>query len=816
MDTLIEKAANAIGSFFVSLNSVSQKKVRADENGGVDKSNSALFAKAAAEGAVLLKNNGVLPLENKECVSVFGRVQYNWFYTGYGSGGEVNRPYEVNLIDGIRACDGLMLNERLAQKYEKWCAGNKIQDSVWGMWPRFYPEMPIEAAEVFRAARESDCAVIVIGRSSGEDRDCALEKGSWYLTDDERRLLNVVTDYFPKTVVLLNIGCIMDMAWIEDYGDKIGAVMLLWQGGQESGTAAADLLCGKANPCGALADTVAKKYEDYPGSADFANREFNHYSEDIYVGYRYFETFAKDRVLYPFGFGLSYTDFELKLKNAGAKENGFLFEVTVKNTGSRAGKRSVMLYLEKPQGVLGNPLRELAAFSKTKLLDPNEEQDIELFVSMYQLTSYDSQGVSGFESSYVTQAGEYGFYLGQAADCPEKVFSYYQEKTSLYEKLSENLAPTEKFEIINPVKGINGYIPVKRPVPLRKTDLRQKITDEMPQAFSPSCQSSISLFDVADGKNTLEEFVSTLSLDELEALTRGDYTMNSKLGAAGNAGAFGGVLQSLRDKGVPPVITTDGPSGIRLSAKCSLIPIGSLLACSFDTALVEEVYKAVAAEMLERGSDVLLAPGMNIHRNPLCGRNFEYYSEDPYVSGKISAAAVRGIQSKGASACPKHLACNNQEFARTKNDSRVSERALREIYLKGFEICVKEAQPQNIMTSYNKINGVYNHYNYELCTDILRKEWHYKGNVMTDWWMQKGKSPEFPNIRDNAYRVRAQVDVLMPGGKRSGKRKPDGTLLESFGDRGGMTLAELQRTAVNVLRFAMNSTAYKRFREYRG
>lgn len=345
--------------------------------------------------------------------------------------------------------------------------------------------------------------------------------------------------------------------------------------------------------------------------------------------------------------------------------------------------------------------------------------------------------------------------------------------------------------------------------------MRQKILNELPQAFNPSC-AEITFQDVVSGKNTLEEFVATLSLDELEALSRGDYTMDSNLGAAGNAGAFAGVLKSLRDKGVPPVITTDGPSGIRLSAKCSLIPIGTLLACSFDTALVEEVYGAVAAEMAQRGSDVLLAPGMNIHRNPLCGRNFEYYSEDPYVSGKIASAAVRGIQSLGASACPKHFACNNQEFARTKNDSRVSERALREIYLKGFEICVKEAKPKNIMTSYNKINGVYNHYNYELCTDILRKEWHYEGNVMTDWWMQKGRSPEFPSIRDNAYRVRAQVDVLMPGGKRSGRRKPDGTLLESLGDRDGITLAELQRTAVNVLRFAMNSTAYKRFCTRRG
>ncbi|MBR2278653.1 MAG: glycoside hydrolase family 3 protein, partial [Eubacterium sp.] len=293
-------------------------------------------------------------------------------------------------------------------------------------------------------------------------------------------------------------------------------------------------------------------------------------------------------------------------------------------------------------------------------------------------------------------------------------------------------------------------------------------------------------------------------LVELEAITRGDYTMDSKLGAKGNAGAFAGVLESLRDKGVPAVITTDGPSGIRLFAYCSLIPIGTLLACTFDTELVEAIHTELAKEMKERGTDVLLAPGMNIHRNPLCGRNFEYYSEDPYITGKMAAAAVRGIQSQGASACPKHFACNNQEMRRTKNDSRLSERALREIYLKGFEICVREAQPKNIMTSYNRINGVYGHYNYDLCTTILRGEWGYEGNVMTDWWMQSEKSPENPAVKDQAYRVRAQIDVFMPGGARVTNRKPDKTLLSSLGKPFGITLGEIQRSAMNVLKCAMD------------
>ena len=276
--------------------------------------------------------------------------------------------------------------------------------------------------------------------------------------------------------------------------------------------------------------------------------------------------------------------------------------------------------------------------------------------------------------------------------------------------------------------------------------------------------------------------------------------MNSPLGAEGNAGVFGGVLQSLRDKGVKPIVTTDGPSGIRLKASCSLLPIGSLLSSTWNEALLSEVYKKVGEEMKDRGSDVLLAPGMNIHRNPLCGRNFEYFSEDPLLSGKSAAAVVRGLQSAAVSACPKHFACNNQETNRTKNDSRVSERALREIYLKNFEICIKESSPLNIMTSYNKVNGVWSHYNYDLCTQILRNEWHYEGNVITDWWMQKSKSPEFPEMRDNAYRVRAQVDVLMPGGERVGKRKPDGTLLKTYNKPDGITLGELQRTAKNVLK----------------
>ena len=332
----------------------------------------------------------------------------------------------------------------------------------------------------------------------------------------------------------------------------------------------------------------------------------------------------------------------------------------------------------------------------------------------------------------------------------------------------------------------------------------EEIEKNLPEAPDFTGDKGIKLEDVANNRATLAGFTAQLEDIELEALCRGDYVMNSKLGTPGNAAVYGGILKSLRKKGVPPVSATDGPSGIRLHCYASLLPIGTLLASTWNQQLVRELYAVEGAEMARKGSDVLLAPGMNIHRDPLCGRNFEYFSEDPLLAGTMGAAV--GIQSQGVSACPKHFACNNQETMRIYNDSRVSERALREIYLKGFEICVKTAHPFNIMTSYNKINGVWGHYHYGTCTQILRGEWEYDGCVMTDWWMRACKDPDFPLLRNNAYRVRGQVDVLMPGaGAGSRKAKYDPTLLESLGKPDGITRAEIFRSAMNTLRFVLRS-----------
>ncbi len=796
-DKLITGAVNVVSKITGSL--AQDESARQGAEQGVDAAMSSLLRTVAAEGAVLLENR-VLPLKTGTMVSVFGRVQLDWFFTGYGSGGDVNAPYKVNLLEGLRNCPELIVNEELRGVYEAWVQKNPADHGFWGHWPRFHPEMPLSEELVKTASQKGGNAVVVIGRSSGEDRENVLEKGSYYLTDDETRLLDTVTAYFSDTIVLLNIGSIMDLSWIGRYKERLGTVLLLWQGGMESGNAACDLLCGKASPNGRLTDTVANAYEDYPSSPCFGGKKYNFYLENIYVGYRWFETFRKEGVLYPFGYGLSYTAFSRRVVKITPLRSGYEIEIVVTNTGRLSGRETVCLYIEKPCATLGNPLRELAVFKKTRSLSPGESQYLSFSVDKAAFASYDDAGKTGNKSCYVIEKGVYRLYLGGDVRNASKIFELSFPENEIIERLSEAAAPKQAFSVVSPGKNDDGSFYVnKQPVSLSTVNLKRRILDNLPESIPPTGDRGYTLSDVRAEKVSLDDFIAQLTDNELEALSRGDYTMNSPLGQKGNAGVLGGVLESLRKKGLPPVTVTDGPSGIRLFACCSLMPIGTLLACTFDTALIEALFEKVGQEMKDRGSDILLAPGMNIHRNPLCGRNFEYYSEDPLVTGKIAAAAVRGLQKAGVSACPKHFACNNQEVNRNRNDSRLSERALRQIYLKGFEICVKEASPQWIMTSYNKINGVWGHYHYDLCVTILRKEWGFQGAVMTDWWMKKSASPEFPALRDNAYRVRAGVDVLMPGGKRVGKKKPDGTLIKTLGKPDGITRGELQHTAQNVL-----------------
>lgn len=803
--TFKDKINDLIGKVVNSSSQLSQEETaRAAVEKTITEGMPELARKMASEGAVLLKNeNQLLPLAKGTKVSLFGRTYYDYFYVGYGSGGDVNRPYAINLAEGIENCEDLELNKELHNVYLNWIEKNPVSHGYWAHWPLRYEEMPLDDNTVEKAAQSSDVAVVTIGRSSGEDRDSELGNGSYYLHDQEVEMLNIVSKYFSNIVVLLNVGAIIDMSWVKHF-KKISAVMYVWQGGMESGNAVADLLCGKACPSGRLTDTISKEYYDQPSSICFGNKKANEYTEDIFVGYRYFETFAPDKVSYPFGFGLSYTNFEITHKNAKAVDGGFEFTIEVKNIGDVAGKEVVQLYLQKPCIKLGNPARELVAFAKTDILEPNQTQELTMLVDMYQLTAFDDCGSTNNGSCYVIENGDYNFFVGKDVRNNEKVFTYYQPETKVFEQVKQVSAPKADFKVFRATMNEDGeYCLDTKWVAKEKYDLASRILYNLPETIEQTGDKGYKLQDVKDGKVTLDQFVAQLNDEELEAITRGGYKMDHPLGPKGNAGIYGGVLESLRDKGIRPVVTTDGPSGIRLTACCSLLPIGTLMACSFNTALVEEIYTIVAGELKEKGSDVLLAPGMNIHRNPLCGRNFEYFSEDPYLTGKFGAACVRGIQSLGASACPKHFACNNQEYFRNVTDSQISERALREIYLKGFEICIAEGAPKNIMTSYNKINGVWSHYNYDLCVTVLRKEWGYEGNVMTDWWMKPSKSIEFPNMRDQAYRVRSGVNLLMPGGDRVTNEKPDGTLLATVDKKNGITRGEIQESAKWILKSVM-------------
>ena len=781
--------------------------------------------RAAAEGIVMLKNdNDVLPLgkEGPEKVAFFGITQVETFLVGYGSGGDVKPPYRVTLADALAKTDKIVPDQELLDTYKAWAKANPLRAGGWGNWPFYAPEMPLNADQIQAAAKRADTAVLMIGRAAGEDRECRLEPGSYYLTDAEKFLLKEVTGAFKKTVVLLNVGNVIDMAWVKDY--KIDSLMYVWQGGMETGNAIVDVLTGKETPSGKLASAIAATYQDYPSSSSFGNREFNNYTEDIYVGYRYFETFAPEKVLYPFGFGLSYTSFDIvdaTVKNGDPKKAFATVEVIVKNTGKKyAGREVVQVYCGAPQGKLGKPAKVLVAYAKTNLLKPGETQKFTFTIPAKDCASFDDGGVTGHQAAWVLEPGEYKFYIGNSSRDAKDCGGPKLDSLFVVEQLEPALAIASESVAFDRMKAVeqNGkLVPGTERVPVSKVDLPARVKERLPKAVAETGDKGIKLIDVKQGKNTLDEFVAQLTPTEMETLLRGDGGMGSRLGPAGNASVFGGTLQSVRDKGVPPIPTCDGPSGLRLSANASLLPIGSLLACTWNNDLIEAMYYQVGLEMEMSGVDCILGPGMNIHRNPLCGRNFEYYSEDPLLTGLMAASMTKGVQKAGASTVPKHFALNNQETNRNANDSRCSERALREIYLRAFEICVKVGKPYNIMGSYNKVNSFWNYYNYDLDTTILRGQWGWTGSLMTDWWAREGASDAL-HVRNNAWRVRSQMDVLMPGdGPARGK---DNSLLESYnqwvaagrpdGIEAGITLGEMQRSVKNVLNYVMNSRTFRK------
>lgn len=764
----------------------------------------ALCRRAAGQGIVLLKNDGTLPLSRQEQTAFFGRSQQDCFFVGYGSGGDVNAPGKVSPLEALERRGDICFDRELAGSYRSWCAAHALDKAAWGAWPSHLEEMPVSEQQLLRAARNSRCAVVMLGRATGESMDNRLKKGWYYLTDEELSLLDRVTAAFDHTVVVIQAGGILDMQWTKRYGSRISALLYAFHGGMEAGNALIDVLYGDVCPSGKLADTIALRYRDYPSFNLFGQRNETRYEEDIYVGYRYFETFLRSKVLYPFGFGLSYTTF--RLEAALREEAGQCqVDVTVTNTGSRAGAEVVQIYVNPPQGKLGKPLRALVDFRRTPELAPGEQSRLEFRLDPAQFASFDDAGITGADACYVLEPGQYQLYVGSDVRSAQIVGSWENPQLRIVERLSHQACPNPGLRRLRPKFTADGAaVPDYAPVPAFSRDRERDIRSHLPASVTVIGPRDIHFQDVCQGKATLDEFVSQLDIRQLDALTRGGGLMDDPFGPAGNAGILGGTTEQLRSLGVPVIVTSDGPAGLRLAHDASLLPCGTALACCWDPALVEQIGTLLGQEMARLGVHILLGPGMNIHRDPLCGRNFEYFSEDPLLTGRMAAAMVRGVQhTPGRSACPKHFACNNQEFNRNRNNSALSERALREIYLRGFEICVRESRPETIMTSYNKINGAWGHYQYDLVTNVLRGEWGYDGLVITDWWMQPATDPDFPQVRNDAYRIRAQVDVLMPGGRRFGESSGDGSLEKSYLSEDGITLGEAQRCAKNVLRLCL-------------
>ncbi|MBQ3879754.1 MAG: glycoside hydrolase family 3 C-terminal domain-containing protein, partial [Oscillospiraceae bacterium] len=435
----------------------------------------ALVRRVAAEGCVLLRNeNKALPLQSGAHIALFGRAQSAYYKSGTGSGGMVNTRPVASIAEALEKEDGLTLDRDVLEAYKAFVDAHPFDKGIgWAAEPWNQAEMPLDPALAEEAGRRNDAAIVVIGRTAGEDQDNTAEKGSYYLTDEEDAMLRTVCASFARTIVLLNVGNIIDMRWAEEY--KPAAVVYLWHGGEMGAYAAADILTGRETPSGKLADTIAREITDYPAHANYGDPARTPYCEDIYVGYRYFETFAKEKVLYPFGFGLSYTEFNLETLDFEGSEKGISLRVRVTNTGSYKGKAVVQVYCAAPQGNLGKSARVLCAFGKTELLAPGQAQELTLCADAYRLSSFDDSGASGYKDAYVLEKGEYRIYAGFDVRAQALAGSFTLDKTVVVLKLCEALAPVTPFKRLKPVETDNGYIPAYEDAPLRTIDLNARI-----------------------------------------------------------------------------------------------------------------------------------------------------------------------------------------------------------------------------------------------------------------------------------------------------------------------------------------------------
>ncbi len=770
----------------------------------------ALARQAAAEGCVLLKNDdNTLPLAKNARVSVFGRIALTYYKSGTGSGGLVNTTYVTGILDALKDCSDIILDNELISVYEAWVKEHPFDKGAgWGQEPWSQEEMPLTDELVSQAASRSDTALVIIGRTAGEDQDTKVAEGSYLLTATEEDMLKKVCHAFKKVAVILNVGNIIDMKWMDECSPS--AVLYAWQGGQEGGSGVLDVLTGRVSPCGKLTDTIARDITDYPSTKNFGDDKVNVYQEDIYVGYRYFETFAKDKVLYPFGFGLSYTTFNVQTESFEETDSSICVNVSVKNSGSYKGKEVVQLYVNAPQGQLGKPALELKAYAKTDELLPGCCQTLRFKVDKSAFASYDDSGCTGHKSCFVLEAGTYTIFIGTSVRDTAAAGAFQISETVVVQELAEALAPIQAFDRFKPVLENGIFTLGSEPAPLRTIAPLDRRAKAQPSDIAYTGDQGYKLADVYDQKISMETFIAQLSPEDLTCIVRGEGMCSPKV-TPGTAGAFGGITESLEHFGIPAGCCADGPSGIRMDCGTTAfaMPNGTCIGCTFNLPLIEKLYQMEGMELRKNHIDTLLGPGINIHRNPLNGRNFEYISEDPYLTGSMAAAQVRGMGYAGVTGTIKHFACNNQEHHRRLTDAVVSERALREIYLKGFEMAVKDGGAYSIMTTYGGINGIWTAGNYDLVTEVLRNQWGFKGLVMTDWWAPMNEEGEDASPKNTGIMVRAQNDLFMVVPDSASNSMGDNSM-ESL-NSGATTLGEFQRCAANICRMLMRSPVMDRY-----
>ena len=774
-----------------------------DQESEREKRHREILKKITPECVVLLKNEGVLPLPAGSHLALFGRGAVQTVSYGKGSAA-MNERHSVSIAEGLERAGFFVDSKSWLASYEagfqeskrKWIQAGKQMikehpdDPVIKMKAVYGNTMVLpEEPDLSDADREetAECrtAVYVLGRQSGEGEDRYAAKGDYYLSDSEEALLTSIAGHYDHTILILNCSGIVDLSFLDRL--HIDAVLQMCYLGMEGGTAIADLLSGKETPSGKLTDTWGMRYEDYPGAATFSHNNGNltkeYYEEDIYVGYRYFDSFGvKPR--FAFGYGLSYTEFRIDVQGLRVSaDEKITLEVLVKNTGERySGREVVQIYVSCPWGKLKKEKKRLCAFGKTDLLAPGQEQRLLLSFPVRQMTSYDSD-----TAEYVLEAGDYRVFAGNASDNLEEAGIL---------RCCERLV----------AQKVNAVCPLREKLRVLEPEEQEKTTWKEPETVVDisGCRmqekKSVRRWDERD--DLAEKMTKMMSGEQLIRLVNGDNSKaqittigGSGISVPGSAGETSNVLDET-PWNLPSIVFADGASGLRLQSRyqvdsrgeiikqdftatvehgifteeekceggtyyyqyCSAIPAGTALAQSFHPELLEECGKLVAREMEEMGIQIWLAPSLNIHRNPLCGRNFEYYSEDPLLSGVLAAAAVRGVQSvDGMGVTIKHFACNNQEDNRKGVDMVVSERALREIYLHGFEIAVKSAQPMFVMSAYNSVNGVHAANSADLLQEVLRREWGFAGVVVSDW-ITTGVGGSSP-----VGCVKAGNDLTMPG-----------------------------------------------------